>query len=159
MTKHLHKQWILGYWVWRLNGHFTGGVDGVFGSYVTITACHLEQAAAACVMSTLSPLIVIVHVSYSCHVFRVRLLLHLLYRAHPVLGTYMYGCLSPSVISAYTCLWYLTAGNIWQGIKIGGLAILWACQQVNYYTELSVCGCGFIQHEPMIIHSPPQQSR
>jgi len=110
-------------WVWRLNGHFIGGVDGVFGSYVTITACHLEQAAAACIMSTctFSPLIVIMHVSYSCHVFRVRLLLHLLCRAHPVLGTY--GCLPPSVISADACLWYLTAGNIWQGLKLAD----WQC--------------------------------
>ena len=113
-------------WVWGLNGHFTGGVDGVFGSYVTITACHLEQVAAACIMSTLSPLIVIMHVSYSCHVFRVWLLLHRLYRAHPVLGTY--GCLPPSVISAYACLWYR---NSWKHLVGLNLADWQFCEHAN----------------------------
>ena len=80
-----------------------------------------RQLRASCPTCTFSPLIVIMHVSYSCHVFRVRLLLHLLCRAHPVLGTY--GCLPPSVISADACLWYLTAGNIWQGLKLAD----WQC--------------------------------
>ena len=71
--KRLYKWWTLGFLLpgyeatQRHDDHFVGGEDGVFGTssleprsgfkavVLLITACHLKQVVAVCILSTLPP--------------------------------------------------------------------------------------------------------